>query len=425
MTQQMDPDDIERLIVETARRARQASRSLAVIGSAVKDRALLSMADGLEEEAADILSANQKDVAEAKEGDRNSAFIDRMTLTPDRIRKMATALREVSRLQDPVGSIDSAQIRPNGLQVSRVRTPIGVVAIIHESRPDVTSDAAALCLKSGNACILRGGSDAARSSGAIAGVMVKRGIDAGLPRSFMQIVPVQERSTLPILLRQDDMIDVVVPRGGEGLIRMVVEQSTIPVVKHYKGVCHTYVHADADLDMAVDIAENAKCQRPGTCNALETLLVHREASSSFLPRIAERYEAQEVVIHGCPETCRLIPWARLATDSSWDTEYLDLEVSVRVVDDLDQALDHIAAHGTGHSEAIITEGYAAAERFLAAVDAAAVFVNASTRFTDGSQFGLGAEIGISTQKLHARGPMGLQELTTYKYVVRGTGQVRQ
>ncbi|MBI2943699.1 MAG: glutamate-5-semialdehyde dehydrogenase [Candidatus Wallbacteria bacterium] len=421
----MRPEDVERLVAETCRRAREAARQLARLESSVKARALEAMAAGLRGGAEDILTANARDVADSEAAGRSAAFVDRLRLDPKRIDGMAQALGEIALLSDPVGSVESAWRRPNGIEISRVRVPIGVIAVIYESRPDVTSDCAALCLKSGNACILRGGSEAARSSGAIAAILLARGIEAGLPRGFLQLVPAQDRGTLTALLRREDLIDLVVPRGGEGLIRHVVETTRIPVIKQYKGVCHVYVHRDANLEMALAICENAKCQRPATCNAMETVLVHREAAPRFLPLLAERLGPLGVTLHGCPETCRLVPAAKLADESTYDVEWLDLELSVKVVDGLEAAADHIAAHGTGHSEAIVTESYGAAERFLRDVDAAAVYVNASTRLTDGGQFGLGAEIGISTQKLHARGPVGVRELTTCKYVIRGSGQLRQ
>ncbi|MBI4871341.1 MAG: glutamate-5-semialdehyde dehydrogenase [Candidatus Riflebacteria bacterium] len=417
--------DVERLVVETARRARAASRRLAVTGGGVRRFALEAMADGLEARAAEVLEANAMDVSEARAAGQSAAFVDRLNLDRRRLSGMAGALRELAAQPDPLGLTEAAWVRPNGLEIARVRVPIGVVAILYESRPDVTSDAAGLCVKSGNACILRGGSEAARSNAAIADVLGDRGVSAGLPEDFVQVVLDRERQALPILLRQERDVDLVIPRGGEGLIRLVVEQSRIPVIKQYKGVCHTYVHHDAELPTALAICENAKCQRPATCNAMETLLVDRAAAERFLPAVARRMLARGVVLHGCPETCRLVPGALPATEETWDTEYLDLALSVRVVNGLDAALEHIARHGTGHSEAILTTSYETAQRFLREVDAAAVYVNASTRLTDGGQFGLGAEIGISTQKLHARGPMGAADLTTYKYVIRGSGQLRE
>ena len=416
--------ELERQVVETARAARQASRRLALLDDTIKRQALEAMAYGLEGGVQEILEANELDLAEAAAGGHNAAFLDRLRLDRGRLQGMANALREVARMPDPIGLTEAAWRRPNGLEIARVRVPLGVIAIVYESRPDVASDAAALCLKSGNACILRGGSEAARSSAAIVTALARAGGQAGLPAGFLQLVPVQAREALTVLLKLDDLIDLVIPRGGEALIRFVVQHSSIPVVKQYKGVCHTYLHADADLEMAAAICENAKCQRPATCNAMETLLIDRAAAQRLLPAIAARLTARGVTLHGCPETCRLAPQATPAGEHTYDTEYLELSLSVKVVDGLEGALEHIARHGSGHSEAIVTGDYAISQRFLREVDAAAVYVNASTRFTDGGQFGLGAEIGISTQKLHARGPMGLAELTSYKYVVRGSGQVR-
>ncbi len=408
------------------RRARAAARRLATLSRAVKDAALLNAAAGLEAATAELLATNAHDIRAAEAAGLGAALVDRLRLTPARIAQMSEGLRQVAALPDPVGTTLSATRRPNGLDIARVRVPIGVIAIIYESRPNVTADAAALCLKSGNAAVLRGGSEALASSAAIADVLAAAFATAGVPAGAVELVRDADRELVRRLLRMDRLIDVVVPRGGEGLIRTVMELSTIPVVKHDKGLCHVFVDRAADPDMAIAIAVNAKVQRPGTCNAMETLLVDRPLADTLLPRLIAALTARGVEIRGCPDTVAALPsgTAKLATPADFDTEYLDLILSVRLVDGLDGALEHIAQHGSQHSEAIVTNDYARARRFQQEVDAAAVYVNASTRFTDGFEFGMGAEIGISTNKLHARGPMGLEELTTYKFVVSGNGQLR-
>lgn len=405
--------------------ARKAARGLAVCSSAVKDAALHAMADALIERQEEILAANRRDLEQAKADGLSAAFIDRLTLNEERIRGMADGLREVAALPDPVGEIERMWRRPNGLQIGRMRVPLGVVGIIYEGRPNVTADAAGLCLKAGNAVVLRGSSSAIHSNKAIARILSEAAEKAGLPAGAINLIEDTDRAVVQSMMRLNGMIDVLIPRGGAGLIRSVIENATVPVIETGTGNCHVYVDASADLDMAHAIVVNAKTQRPGVCNAAETLLVHRDVAETFLPRVAETLINAGVELRGCPAARGIVADMKPAADEDWDEEYLDLTLAVRVVDSLDEAIEHIERHGTGHSESIVTSDYAASRRFLQEVDAAAVYVNASTRFTDGNVFGFGAEIGISTQKLHARGPMGLQELTTTKYVVLGEGQIRE
>ncbi len=407
-----------------AEAARAASRTLAGATGETKNAALRAMAAGLLECRQRILAANAEDVAAARAEAHPPAFLDRLTLTPARIEGMARGLRQIAELPDPVGEITGMWRRPNGLIVGRMRVPLGVIGIIYESRPNVTADAAGLCLKSGNAVILRGGREALRTNRAIADILAASVASAGLPPAALAIVPTPERAAVKAMLQLHGLIDLVIPRGGEELIRAVREESRIPVIAHEKGLCHTYVDATADLGMAAEIAYNAKVERPGVCNAMETLLVHAGVAAAFLPGLIARLSAAGVEVRGCPRTCALVPGIRPATEEDWDTEYLDLILSIRVVESFDEALQHIARHGSGLAEAIVTADHGRAMRFLREVDAGAVFVNASTRFTDGSEFGMGAEMGISTQKLHARGPMGLTELTCQKFIVLGEGQVR-
>lgn len=396
-----------------------------MLSSAVKDRALHAMADALEANAARILEANAIDVDQAKARGTTGALIDRLTLNQQRVRDMAEGLRQVSALPDPVGEVIRGWQRPNRLRVSKVRVPLGVVGIIYEARPNVTVDAAGLCLKSGNAVVLRGGSEAIRSNTAIAQVISDAAHAAGLPNGAINLIESTDRSAAVEMMQQHGLIDVLIPRGGAGLIRSVIENATIPVIETGTGNCHLYISASADLDMAETILVNAKTQRPGVCNAVETLLVHEAAAETFLPRAAKVLTDHGVQLRGCERARALVPEMEAATEEDWATEYLDMVLAVRVVPSFEAAVDHIAEYGSGHSEAIVTDDYREAERFAQYVDAAAVYVNASTRFTDGGQFGFGAEIGISTQKLHARGPMGLEELTTVKYVVHGEGQIRE
>ena len=415
----MDP---KALIETRARAARAAARAMALCPTKTKNEALQQMARGLVEKSQVLLEANRADVERAR-GRVTKAFLDRLTLTESRIEAMAQGLREIATLPDPVGAVAESWRQPSGIEISRVRVPLGVVGFIYESRPNVTADAAGLCVKSGNAVVLRGGKEAIESNIAIAAVLAKALEKVGAPDA-VQFVDTTDRAAVAALLELDELVDLIIPRGGEELVRWVSRHSRIPVLKHDKGVVHVFVDADADPAMAGTIVVNAKAQRPSVCNALETLLVHRAIAPSLLPSLAGRLGEAGVALRGCPETRALVPGIEAATDADWDAEYLDLILSIRVVDDLDAAIEHIARHGTGLAEAIVTEDYRAARRFLAEVDAAAVFVNASTRFTDGYEFGFGAEVGISTNRLHARGPMGLRELTTYKYQVHGSGQIR-
>lgn len=385
----------------------------------------MAMADAIEAAEAEILAANAKDIAVAPGYGLNAAAVDRLRLTPERIRAMAGGVREVAGLADPVGGVIREWTRPNGIRIIKVRVPIGVVGIIYESRPNVTADAAVLCLKSGNACILRGGKESFHSNMAIAAALAAGAVNAGLSADVIQLVPFTDREGVRLLARMDRHLDVIVPRGGQALIEAVVEHARMPVIKHYHGVCHVFVDASADPGMAEKIVANAKCQRPGVCNATETLLVHRDIAEKFLPKIAAVLAAQGVELRGDERTRGVLgSGVKAAVEEDWTAEYLDLILSVRVVDSLEEAIDHIEKYGSHHTDAIVASDEAAARKFLAAVDSATVLWNASTRFSDGGEFGFGAEIGISTDKLHARGPMGLEELTTYKYVVEGTGQVR-
>jgi len=420
---------LEKSIREIGARARSASRELARLSSDQKSAILLSMADELVAATGPLIEANANDLARAESAGLTKAAIDRLRLTPERIAGMADDVRQVARLADPVGEILRKWTRPNGIEISKIRTPIGVIGIIYESRPNVTSDAAVLCLKTGNAVILRGGSEAIASNLAIADAMQRGGAKAGLPEGAIQLVPTTDREAVKIMAGMDEFMDLIIPRGGHALIENVVAHARMPVIKHYNGICHIYVDAAADIDMAASIAINAKCQRPGVCNAMETLLVHRDIAPQFFAKVAPAFAKFPVEIRSDPEGLRMLADLgyqplREANDESWRTEYLDLIMSVRVVGSLDEAIDHIETFGSHHSDAIITADPAQAEAFLNRVDSATVYWNASTRFTDGGEFGFGAEIGISTDKLHARGPMGLEELTSYKYQIRGTGQVR-
>ena len=401
-----------------------AARSMVNLSTKKKNAVLLAMADALDAQRALIKEANAKDIAQAQANGLSAAMIDRLTLTDARIDGMIKGVREVAALPDPVGKKIWKRTRPNGLVIEKKRVPLGVVAIIFESRPNVTADAAVLCIKTSNAVILRGGKEAMHSNLAIAAALQQGGASAGLPQHAVQLIGTTDREAVRELVQMDDRVDVVIPRGGESLIRAVMEHARIPVLKHYKGVCHVFVDRTADLSKAVAIVENAKCQRPSACNAMETLLVHRDVAAEFLPMIADLAARRNVELRGCEATCSLLPSAVPATEASWTTEYLDLILSVRVVDGVKAAIAHINTYGSHHSDAILTGDPRHAKQFLNEVDSAAVYVNASTRFTDGGEFGMGAEMGISTDKLHARGPMGLEELTTYKYVVTGDGQLR-
>ncbi len=416
---------IESTIQKMAVAAKSASMQIAKCASSQKNKALLTIATQIQEKAAYIKEENNKDLMRAKEVEISEAMIDRLTISDATIQAMIKGLKEVAEFEDPVGSLSHTWLRPNGLQVSRMRIPLGVIGIIYESRPNVTIDAAGLCLKAGNAVILRGGSEALHSNQALAATINQALEQTGLPENTVQVVPIRDRAAVNALLCQTEHIDLIIPRGGEGLIRFVVDNSKIPVLKHYKGVCHVYVDDGADLKKAEEICFNAKVQRPGVCNAMETMLVHKSVAQNFLSAIAKRFDAAGVEIRGCPETCRLITGAKAAAQEDWPTEYLDLVIAVKVVDTMDQSIDHIAKYGSDHTEAIVTSDYERAKRFVREVDSSVVLVNASTRFNDGAQLGLGAEIGISTSKLHAFGPMGVEELTTTKFVVFGDGQIRE
>jgi glutamate-5-semialdehyde dehydrogenase len=404
--------------------ARAAARAVAALDPARKAAILRAMADSITTRAESITAANEIDCEMGETDGLTPALLDRLRLTPDRLEAMAEGVRQVASLCDPIGDVLEKIERPNGLVIRKIRVPLGVIAVIYESRPNVTADAAALCFKAGNAAILRGGSEALRSNAAILEAMLEGGREIGLPPHAIQLVPTADRAAVQQLLRMEDSVDLVVPRGGEGLIRAVAEHARVPVLKHYKGVCHVYVDRAADLDMAEAIAVNAKCQRPGVCNAMETLLVHADVAGEFVPRVCATLQAAGVELRGDDRVRAAVPSAASATDDDWSEEYLDLILTVGVVDDLDAAITHIDRHGSKHTDVIVTADRAAADRFTAAVDSATVYVNASSRFTDGFEFGFGAEIGISTDKLHARGPCGVKELTTYKYVIEGSGQVR-
>ncbi len=416
---------LQALVEKKVKEARAAARPLARLGSDVKNRALRLMAERLETGKDRLEEANLKDLSRARDRGLSEAMIDRLRLNDARIGAMATGLREVAELPDPVGEVMRMWKRPNNLQIGKVRVPIGVIGIIYESRPNVTADAASLCLKAGNAVVLRGGSEAIHSNGAIAHILAEAAQEAGVPEGALQFIDQTDRDAVMHLLKMDRHVDLIIPRGGEGLIRTVCENSTIPVIKHDKGVCHTYIDRDADEQMAVRIAMNAKCQRPGVCNAMETLLIHEAAAETLLPELGRRLVTAGVQIRGCPKTRKLIAESVDATETDWHTEYNDLILNVRVVASLLEAMAHINQYGSQHSEAIVTRDYERARQFLAEVDASAVYVNASTRFTDGYEFGFGAEIGISTNRLHARGPMGLEELTSYKFIILGDGQIRE
>ena len=404
--------------------ARQASRQMANLSSAIKDELLLKMAAALESASEQLQIENEKDLCLARENGMAAAMVDRLALTAERISGMAAGLREVVALPDPVGEITGMWLRPNGLRVGRQRIPLGVIGIIYESRPNVTADAAGLCLKSGNAVILRGGSEAIHSNRAIGAILQQVLEDMGLPQAALQVVTTSDRDAVMELLQLEEYIDLIIPRGGEGLIRFVAENSRIPVIKHYKGVCHTYVDAAADLKMAEEICVNAKVQRPGVCNAMETLLIHADVAVEFLPQISAAMSKVGVELRGCEKGLKIVADLVPAREDDWYAEYLDLILAVRIVDSYEQAREHIETYGSLHTEVIVTNDYSLSQRFLSEINSSVVMVNASSRFSDGNQLGLGAEIGISTTKLHSFGPMGLEDLTTRKFVVLGDGQVR-
>jgi len=411
-------------MIEMGDRAVAAARALAVKSADDKDRMLAAMAAALEQGRGALKQANALDLEAGRAAGLSDALLDRLQLTDQRIDGMVAGIRQVVALADPVGALLEQKVREDGLVIEKRRVPIGVIGIVYESRPNVTADAAVLCIKAGNAVILRGGKEARHSNQAICDTLLEGGKEAGLPHGALQLVRTTDRDAVRELVQMQGRVDLIIPRGGESLIRAVTEMAHVPVIKHYKGVCHTYVDDTAQLEMALAICENAKCQRPGVCNAMETMLVHKDIAPQFLPRIAERLIARGVELRGDEASREIVPQMKPASEEDWSEEYLDLILSVRVVQDVHGAIDHIARYGSQHSDAIVSESADAQQLFLQQVDSATVYVNASTRFTDGGQFGMGAEIGISTDKLHARGPMGLPELTTYKYILRGTGQVR-
>lgn len=421
----MSEQTIEQVVVEMAAKAKEGSRTLATLPTTVKNQVLLQTADMLIQKREFITDENAKDLAAGKEKGLSPAMLDRLELGDKTIHAMVTGLREVAALPDPVGEVVDMKRLPSGITVGRMRIPLGVVGMIYESRPNVTIDAAALCLKAGNGILLRGGSEAIHSNLALAGILRYVLESLHVDPAVVQVIPFVDREAVNHMLALEEYLDVIIPRGGEGLIRFVAENSRIPVLKHYKGVCHVYVDQEADVDMGVRIVLNGKTQRPGVCNALEGLLVHRDMAGTFLPVVAKQLLAQGVELRGCRRSCSLVPAMVAASDDDWGTEFLDLILAVRVVDSMEEAQAYIARYGSQHTETIITNSYSRSQRFLREVDASAVMVNASTRFNDGGQFGLGAEIGISTTKLHAYGPMGLEELTTRKFIVYGDGEIRE
>lgn len=413
------------LVKAKAQAAKQAAAKLAVTSTAVKNAALLAMAAALETQQAEILAANERDMAAAAAKGMKSSMLDRLKLTAERIGGMADGLRQVAGLADPVGNVIDGKTLPNGLHITKIRVPLGVIGIIYEARPNVTADAAGLCLKSGNAVILKGGSEAMESNKTVAVILAQAAEGAGIPTGSIQFIDTSDRQAVQDLIHMNGLVDVVIPRGGAGLIQAVVRNASVPVIETGAGVCHTYVDKDADVEMAMKIAFNAKVQRPSVCNAMETLLVHKDIADKFLPMMLMMYNSSAVEIRGDEVVQEYSGQVHPATEEDWSTEYGDLRLSVKIVDSIEEAMAHIAKYGTGHSECIVTDNYQAAQLFQYTVDAAAVYVNASTRFTDGNEFGFGAEIGISTQKLHARGPMALPELTSTKYLINGNGQVRK
>ncbi|WP_337807497.1 glutamate-5-semialdehyde dehydrogenase [Phascolarctobacterium succinatutens] len=413
------------LVKAKAQAAKQAAAKLAVTSTAVKNAALLVMAAALEAQQSEILAANERDMTAAAAKGMKSSMLDRLKLTAERISGMADGLRQVAGLADPVGNVIDGKTLPNGLHVTKIRVPLGVIGIIYEARPNVTADAAGLCLKSGNAVILKGGSEAMESNKTVAAILAQAAEGAGIPAGSIQFIDTSDRQAVQDLIHMNGLVDVVIPRGGAGLIQAVVRNASVPVIETGAGVCHTYVDKDADVEMAMKIAFNAKVQRPSVCNAMETLLVHKDIADKFLPMMLMMYNSSAVEIRGDEAVQEYSGQVHPVTEEDWSTEYGDLRLSVKIVDSIEEAMAHIAKYGTGHSECIVTDNYQAAQLFQYTVDAAAVYVNASTRFTDGNEFGFGAEIGISTQKLHARGPMALPELTSTKYLINGNGQVRK
>ena len=424
-TSVMEAREVEEQVLEMGRQARKAAHALAVLSAEKKNEILCAMAQGLRDQAGAILAGNAEDLAAGEQRGLSSAMLDRLRLDEDRLEAIASGVEQVSKLSDPVGEVLAEWERPNGIQIEQLRVPIGVIGIIYESRPNVTSDAAVLCLKSGNATILRGGSEAIHSNRAIAKALQEGGEKAGLPENAIQLIPFTDRESVKVMAGMDKYLDLIIPRGGKGLIETVVSLARMPVIKHYDGICHVFVDRDADLDMATEIVVDSKTQKPSVCNALETLLVHAAVAEEFLPQVAKALAAKEVELRGCERTLAILGEGAIpAVEDDWETEYLDYILAVKVVDGLEGAVEHINEHGSQHTDCIITKDEAAAARFLSEVDSACVFHNLSTRFSDGEEFGFGAEIGISTDKLHARGPMALRELTSYQYRVRGEGQLK-
>lgn len=423
-TETAGSDEIKNVLYEMGEKARMASYKLATMSSHAKNECLMSMAAAIENSTNEIIAANEIDMRAGMENGMSAAMLDRLRLTPDRISAIAKGLRDIVSLEDPVGRRLSTVIRPNGLKIEKVSVPIGVIGIVYESRPNVTVDAAGLCLKAGNAVILRGGSEAINSNLALAKCLHAGGTEAGLPDGAVQLIPWTAREAVQVMLKMNQYINLIIPRGGEGLIKTVVENSTIPVIKHYKGVCHIYVDSEYDMDMALSIIENAKCQRPGVCNAIEKILINEAILNDFGPKVAGFLASKGVELRGDKKFCAIVPSAIPATDADWAEEYLALIITVGVVKNVDEAIAHINKWSSSHSDGIITSNPKTAEKFLNEIDSSTVYWNASTRFTDGGEFGMGAEIGISTDKIHARGPMGLAELNTYKYMVIGDGQIR-
>lgn len=417
-------DNIQEMLINQGQKARRAARFLANASTSVKNQALQRMADQMEAEQDAIMAANQLDLELGQQQGLSAVLLERLTLNPGRVKDMAQGLRDVAALPDPIGETITSSRRPNGLDISRVRTPIGVIGIIYESRPNVTADAAALCLKSGNAILLRGGEEALNSNRVIARIISAAAAETGIPEGAIQLVDSEDRQAAVFMMKMHQYLDVLIPRGGKGLKQAVLENAIVPIIMTGMGNCHVYVDEFADLNKAQPIVFNAKVQRPSVCNAAETLLVHHKVAARFLPGMLNALEAAGVEIRGCEKTREIVPGIKAASLQDWEEEYLDLVLAVKVVAHLDEAINHINQYGTGHSEAIVSENYSCVRRFLNEVDAAAVYANASTRFTDGGEFGMGAEMGISTQKLHARGPMGLKELTTTKFIIQGDGQIR-
>ncbi len=418
-------DEIKLLLNAMGERAVSASRQLAGMSSGAKDECLEAIADQIEKDKEAIIEANDQDIDNGIKNGLSSAMIDRLRIDAKRIKAMSDGLRELTKLEDPVGKTIITTVRPNGLEIKKISVPIGIIAIIYESRPNVTVDAAGLCLKSGNAVILRGGSESINSNLALAHCITRACISRGIDEAIVQLLPWTDRNAVSELLKMDNYINLVIPRGGEGLIRKVVEESTIPVIKHYKGICNIYVDSICNEEMVLDIIKNAKCQRPGVCNSAETVLIHEGIAEEISPKLAKMLIKNGVELRGDRQFCSLVPSAKKATEEDWSTEYLDLILSIKIVPHIQAAIDHINMYGSQHSDLIITENSKNAEKFMKEVDSSTVYHNASTRFTDGYEFGMGAEIGISTDKIHARGPMGLKELNTYKYLVFGNGQIRK